>query len=97
MDDLFETLGDIIKPVGNMEEEKDPQIDYHFKRVKALEDSHNSDGFMKEKGHLMARVFLRATGAINNEKGNYVINAKDIFAWFENGDYLRQPTEWDTM
>jgi hypothetical protein len=97
MNDLFKTLGDIIKPVGNMEEQKDPQIEYHVKKIKATVSSLDEKGFMKEKGNLMARVFLRATGAIYDEKGNYVINTQDIFAWFENGDYLRQPTEWDTM
>lgn len=83
--------------INEIPEPTDDNIEYHLKRIKAIQDTHNSNGFMKEKGYLMARVFLRATGAINDEKGNYTIPSHDIFAWFENGDYLMQKTQWDAM
>lgn len=51
----------------------------------------------KGNGNLMARVFIRVTGAINDNNGNYVINKQDLFAWFENIDYLMQKTECDAM
>lgn len=73
--------------------EQESDIDYHFMRIKAIQ----STAFNKEKGHLMAEVFLRRTGAINDHKGNYIINSQDIFAWFENLDYLRQYTDYDKM
>ena len=72
-------------------------IDYHIERIKAIQNAHDKNGFKKNQGSLMARVFLRRTGAINDHKGNYVINEKDIVGWFENGDYLKMVTEWDTM
>ena len=71
----------------------EPDIDYHLMRIKAIQ----STAFSKKNGHIMAEVFLRRTGAINDNKGNYVINSQDIFAWFENLDYLRQYTEYDKM
>lgn len=89
-DSAFDEIGDKI-------EMPDKQIDFHLKKIKALTESCNGNGFIKEKGNLMARVFVRATGAINDHKGNYVINSRDLFAWFENGDYLMQKTEWDTV
>jgi len=52
---------------------------------------------VESKGNLMAKVFLRNTGAINDYKGNYVINEKDLFAWFENSDYLKSYTEYDIL
>lgn len=73
----------------------DEDINYHLERIKAIQNSHDKNGFKKRQGSLMAEVFLRRTGAINDHKGNYVINAKDIFGWFENGDYLKMYTEYD--
>lgn len=73
--------------------EEDRSTFYHLMRIKAIQKT----AFNKEKGHLMAEVFLRRTGAINDHKGNYVINSQDIFAWFENLDYLRQYTDYDKM
>jgi len=73
--------------------QSEPDIDYHLKRIKAI----RSNAFEKEKGNLMARVFLRNTGSRNDQKGNYIINEKDLFAWFENLDYLKSFTEWDTL
>ena len=77
--------------------DEDDSIDYHLERIKAIQNSHDKNGFKKKQGSLMAKVFLRRTGAINDHKGNYVINEKDIVGWFENGDYLKMVTEWDTM
>ena len=74
-------------------DQSEHDIDYHLKRIKAIQ----SNNFEKEKGKLMAKVFLRNTGAINDYKGNYVINEKDLFAWFENLDFLKSYTEWDTF
>ena len=51
----------------------------------------------KEKYKITAKVFLRATGALNDHKGNYVISEDDIFAWFENGDHLKEYTDYDTI
>jgi hypothetical protein len=76
---------------------KDGMIDYHTKRAMSIQKSLDENGFQKEKGKLMARVFLRATGAINNNNGTYTIQESDLMAWFENGDYLKQFTEYDTM
>jgi len=73
--------------------EEDRSTFYHLMRIKAIQET----AFNKEKGHLMSEVFLRRTGAINDHKGNYVINSQDIFAWFENLDYLRQYTDYDKM
>lgn len=73
--------------------ESESDIDYHLKRIKAMQSS----DFEKEKGNLMARVFLRNTGSLNDHKGNYIINEKDLFSWFENLDYLKSYTEWDTL
>ena len=103
MEDLFKTLGNICKQsdlvssrVTDQSQECDqsePDIDYHLERIKAIQ----SNTFDKEKGNLMARVFLRNTGSRNDHKGNYIINEKDLFAWFENLDYLKSYTEWDTL
>lgn len=71
--------------------ETDPQIDYHLRRVKAV------NHYIKDKGNLTARVFLRATGAINNHDGTYTIQEQDIKAWFEAGSHLTAFTEYDTM
>ena len=71
--------------------ETDPQIDYHLRRVKAV------NHYIKDKGNLAARVFLRATGAINNHDGTYTIQEQDIKAWFEAGSHLTAFTEYDTM
>lgn len=70
----------------------DHSIDFHLNRVKAIQNE-----LKNSQGNLMARVFLRRTGAINDQKGNYVINSKDLFAWFENTDYLKIFTEYDTI
>lgn len=67
-------------------------IDFHLNRIKAIQNELNNS-----QGNLMARVFLRRTGAINDQKGNYVINSKDLFSWFENADYLKMVTEYDTL
>jgi len=75
----------------------DEMINYHIKRAMAIQKSHNKNGFQRREGNLLARVFLRATGAINNHNGTYTIQESDLMAWFENGDYLRQFTEYDTM
>jgi len=75
---------------------KNEQSDYHLNRIKAIQNSHDENGFKKEVGNLMARVFIRATGAIRKGK-NYIINEDDLMSWFENGDYLSQKTEWDAI
>ena len=80
-------------PLWNPAEQSFSDIDYHFKRVKSIQ--HHS--FDIAKGNLMARVFLRHTGSICDQKGNYIINEKDLFAWFENLDYLRIYSEFDTF
>lgn len=67
-------------------------IDFHLNRIKAIQNELNNS-----QRNLMARVFLRQTGAINDQKGNYVINSKDLFAWFENADYLKMVTEYDAI
>lgn len=71
----------------------DSQIEYHLQKIKATQ------AYIKDKGigNLKARVFLRATGAIPDHKGNVIINKEDLLAWFENGDYLKSHTEWDTV
>jgi len=74
-------------------DQSEPDINYHLKRIKAMQ----VNAFEKEKGNLMARVFLRNTGSRNDHKGNCVINEKDLFSWFENLDYLKQYTEYDTI
>jgi len=74
-------------------DESIPDIDYHFKRVKSIQ--HHS--FDTTKGNLMARIFLRHVGSTYDQKGNYIINEKDLFAWFENLDYLRIYSEFDTF
>lgn len=70
----------------------DQSINFHLNRVKAIQNE-----LKNSQGNLMARVFLRRTGAINDQKGNYVINSKDLFSWFENTDYLKIFTEYDTI
>jgi hypothetical protein len=70
----------------------DEQIAWHLQRNKAIQNE-----TAKRQGNLMARVFLRNVGAINNHDGNYMISEKDLFAWFENADYLRMYTEYDTI
>jgi hypothetical protein len=72
-------------------EDSEPQIDYHVQRVKAF------NHYLKDRGNLAARVFLRATGAINNSDGTYTIQERDIKEWFESGSYLKAFTEYDTM
>ena len=69
----------------------DPQIEYHLRRVKAV------NHYIKDKGNLTARVFLRATGAINNHNGTYTIQEQDIKAWFEAGSHLTAFTEYDVL
>jgi hypothetical protein len=71
--------------------DSDPQIEYHLQRVKALQHYH------KDKGNLTAKVFLRATGAINNHNGTYTIYEKDIKAWFESGSHLKAFTDYDVL
>jgi len=71
--------------------DSDPQIDYHMHRIKAV------NNYIKDKGNLVARVFLRATGAINNHDGTYTIQEQDIKQWFESGSHLTAFTEYDTM
>jgi hypothetical protein len=71
--------------------DNDPQIDYHLRRVKAV------NHYIKDKGNLAARVFLRATGAINNHNGTFTMQEQDIKAWFESGSHLTAFTEYDTM
>jgi len=75
-----------------MKEKKDPSIEFHLNRIKSIQKE-----LKQNQGNLMAKVFIRKTGAINDHKGNYVINSKDLFAWFENGDYLKTVTEYDTI
>ena len=60
------------------------------------EFSKNSITEAVRDGNLMARVFIRATGAIS-EGENYIVSKDDLISWFENGDYLSQKTEWDTL
>jgi vesicle coat complex subunit len=74
-------------------DQQEPDIDYHLKRINAIQ----ATLFDKAKGRLMAEVFLRRTGAINDHNGNYTVNSKDLFTWFENLDYLREYTEYDKM
>lgn len=73
-------------------DQNDPIIDFHLNRIKLIQDE-----IENKRGNLMARVFLRATGAVNNQKGYYIISSEDLFAWFNNADYLRSHTEYDTM
>ena len=75
----------------------DPQIEYHLNKVKAIKSSINEDGFMKEKGNLMCRVMIRAIADKRDGKGNIVFQERELFNWFENGDYLKQKCEADAM
>ena len=98
-DDDIDWLNDRIKTDNDEDNESQkhdesiPDIDYHFKRVKSIQ--HHS--FDTTKGNLMARIFLRHVGSTYDQKGNYIINEKDLFAWFENLDYLRIYSEFDTF
>lgn len=74
-----------------MKDETD--IEYHLKRIKAIQNT----SFDEQKGNLMARVFVRKVGAVNDGKGNYIINQDDLIKWFENLDYLKTFTEYDTI
>ena len=69
----------------------DEDIDYHLQRIKAIQNYH------KHKGNLAYKVFLRATGAINNHDGTYTIPDINVKAWFESGSYLKQFTEYDKL
>jgi zona occludens toxin (predicted ATPase) len=69
----------------------DEDIEYHVQRIKAIQN------YIRHKGNLAYRVFLRATGAINNHDGSYTIRDLDIKAWFESGSYLKQFTDHDTL
>jgi len=51
----------------------------------------------EKQGELMAKKFIRATGALRTEKGNYMINSQDLFEWFKSGAYLNEATEWDSV
>jgi len=75
----------------DQDESFDPQIEYHARRVKALQH------YLKNKGKLAAKVFKRATGAINNHDGTYTIQERDINEWFESGSYLKAFTDHDTL
>jgi hypothetical protein len=70
----------------------DKQINWHLQRVQAIQNE-----TAKSQGNLMAKVFLRNTGALNDHKGSYIINEKDLFAWFENADYLKSYTEYNCL
>lgn len=45
--------------------------------------------------NLTYKVMLRRCGAINNADGTYTIYETDLKAWFENGDYLKEYTDYD--
>jgi hypothetical protein len=51
----------------------------------------------KKQGELMAKKFIRQTGAILDSNGNRLINEKDLIEWFKSGSYLNQATEWDSV
>lgn len=69
----------------------DPQIEYHVQRIKAIQS------YLKNGGNLAAKVFLRATGAINNHDGTYTIQERDVKEWFESGSHLKVFAEYDTI
>lgn len=77
-----------------MEKEKsDNQIDYHLKKIKAIKHSE----FDAKKGRLMADIFLRNTGGYISKDNHAVIKLDDLYAWFENLDYLKEYTEYDKL
>jgi len=47
--------------------------------------------------NLAYKVMLRRCGAINNADGTYTMQEADIKAWFENGDHLKQYTDYDLL
>jgi len=51
----------------------------------------------QKQGELMAKKFIRATGALRTEKGNYMINSQDLFEFFKSGAYLNKATDWDSV
>ena len=51
----------------------------------------------EKQGELMAKKFIRATGALNDGKGNKIINEEDLIEWFKSGAYLNPVTEWDSV
>lgn len=50
-----------------------------------------------KQGELMAKKFIRQTGSFLDNKGNRVINEKDLIEWFRSGAYLNKATEWDAV
>lgn len=52
---------------------------------------------IEKQGELMAKKFIRQTGALLDTKGNRIINEKDLIEWFKSGAYLNEATEWDSV
>lgn len=51
----------------------------------------------EKQGELMAKKFIRQTGALLDSKGNRIINEQDLIQWFKSGSYLNKATEWDSV
>jgi len=47
--------------------------------------------------NLAYKVMLRRCGAVNNADGTYTMQEADMKAWFENGDHLKQYTDYDLL
>lgn len=80
--------------------QSDPDIQMHLQKVKELQSELTEA--RKQEHSLTARVMLRSTGAIFTGEyyvtgEYYLINKKDLFAWFENGDHLKKYSELDTL
>jgi hypothetical protein len=52
---------------------------------------------IEKQGELMAKKFIRQTGALLDSKGNRIINEKDLIEWFKSGAYLNRATQWDSV
>lgn len=51
----------------------------------------------EKKGELMAKKFIRATGAILDGTGNIIIHKQDLIDWFKSGSYLNEASEYDSI
>lgn len=76
--------------------ENDPQIEKHLDRVKEIQSILKAK---VEERELLAKVFLRRTGALPNPtfKGSFIIEEDDLISWFKNGDHLKTYTSYDLL
>ena len=71
---------------------QDHPLRFHMDRIAAIQNE-----LKQQQGNLMAKVFLRRTGAVRDNDGNYIINSKDLFAWFESASYLNIVSHYDIL